>query len=79
MSNPSQTPPLFAQSAREIIDRLKDDHGPTPDRIKSEAEDLLKKFMGWIEAPPEPAERLQAINRLFALYREVLDYRLVNK
>lgn len=76
MSNPSQTPPLFAQSAQEIIERLKDDHGPVPDRIKAEAEDLLKKFMSWMETPPEPTDRLRAINRLFALYREVLDYRL---
>ncbi len=75
MSNPSKTPPLFAQSAQDIIERLKDDEGPEPEAMRLKALELLRQFAGWMDEAPEAADRLRAISELFALYGRVLDYR----
>jgi len=74
MSHPSQTPPIFAASAQDILWRLQGRQEGEAARLRLEAEELLSAFLEWPESPPIPAVRLMTINRLFSLYREVLDY-----
>ena len=70
----SQTTPLFAASAQDIIWRLRGRQTEEAGRLRLEAEELLSAFLEWPESTPTPTVRLTTINRLFMLYREVLDY-----
>jgi hypothetical protein len=69
------TPPLFENSAREILERLA---GQTPTSqvlaMRVEAEDLIEIFQAWAKERPEDPVRADTVNRLFSLYRRVLEY-----
>ena len=70
----SPTPPLFAQSCRDILERLKNREGTEAFRMRKNASELHDQFMSWNVKMPAPSDRAAAINRLFALYREVFDH-----
>lgn len=74
MTNPSSTPPIFAQSCRDILERLEGRQGDEPRRMRLAAQRLLETFNSWLEEVPSPTVRTAAVNELFALYREVLDF-----
>lgn len=70
----SQTSALYKQGVTDIRMTLQGLEGPEPDRLRAEAEVLHVEFESWQTVPPESGARRTAINKLFALYREVLAY-----
>lgn len=76
MSNPSQTPPLFAQSCREILKHLEGIEEAEAARMRRDAHALLDEFTAWLDEVPTPTARVTAINKLFALYREAFSFRI---
>ena len=70
----SQTSALYAQGVQDIMKTLGELEGPEPTRMRKDAELLHEEFEAWHTAPPGPGERRAAVNRLFALYKEALDY-----
>jgi hypothetical protein len=70
----SQTSALYAQAVDDIRKTLAGLKGPQAARMLTDAERLHEEFEAWQTAPPGPSERRAAINRLFALYREVLEH-----
>lgn len=70
----SQTSAIYAQGVRDIRATLQHLEGPEVDRMRTDAELLHEEFEAWQTVPPGPGERRAAINKLFALYREALDY-----
>ncbi len=70
----SQTSALYAQGVRDIITTLGVLEGPEPTRMRQDAEVLREEFESWQTAPPGSGERRAAVNKLFALYKEALDY-----
>jgi hypothetical protein len=75
----SVTPPLFENSAREILDRLV---GQTPTSqvlaMRTEAEELIATFQAWAKERPEDPVRAETVNRLFSLNRRVLEYMITH-
>lgn len=76
MSNPSQTPPLFANSCQDILKRLEGVEDGEAARMRREAQALLDEFTAWLDEVPSPTARVTAINKLFALYREAFSFRI---
>lgn len=70
----SQTSDLYAQGIHDIRKILEKFEGPDVDRLRADAELLHEEFEAWHTAPPGPVERRMAINRLFALYKQTIDY-----
>lgn len=72
----SVTPPLFENSAKEILARLADDASPEAVEMRQEAQELVGCFREWMVARPSDPVRHEVVNRLFSLYRRVTDYLL---
>lgn len=70
----SQTSALYAQAVQDIRKTLEGLEGLEPARMRVDATLLYEEFESWNAAPPGPGERRTAINKLFALYKEALDY-----
>jgi hypothetical protein len=70
----SQTSALYVQAVDDIRKTLAGFKGPQAEQMLVDAERLHEEFEAWQTAPPGPGERRAAVNRLFALYKEVLEY-----
>jgi hypothetical protein len=70
----SKTSDLYAQGVRDIRKTLEKYEGPDVDRMRADAELLHEEFEAWHTAPPGAVERRIAINKLFALYKQAIDY-----
>jgi|HubBroStandDraft_1064217.scaffolds.fasta_scaffold216817_3 hypothetical protein len=75
MGRANVVPPLFIDSAKEIIARLAGKSGPAWEMTK-EAEELLSIFEGWGHVP---AARAKAVQRLINLHRRAMDFLVKNK
>lgn len=73
---PSVTPPLFENSAKEILGRLANDTSPEAVEMQQEAQELVACFREWMVERPSDPVRHEMVNRLFSLYRRVTDYLL---
>jgi hypothetical protein len=70
----SQTSALYARAVVDIRTTLRGLEGPEVVRMLADAELLHEEFEAWQTAAPGPNERRAAVNKLFALYKEALDY-----
>lgn len=72
----SVTPPLFENSAKEILARLEGDHSEEALAMKGEARDLIVLLRSWMVNRPSDPVRYDIVNRLFSLYRRMLNHLL---
>jgi len=70
----SVSTPLFQQSAEDLVQRLSAQSSDRARRMLTSAQELAKLFKSWEMVTPEPAARLKAINTLFDLHREAMDF-----
>jgi hypothetical protein len=71
---PSTVPFLFESSVREILTRLEGDRSPEALELRGEALGLAQIFRKWMVERPSDPIRHDAINRLFTLYRQTMNY-----
>lgn len=70
----SQTSDLYVQGVRDIRKTLEEYEGADVERLLVDAKLLHEEFNAWQTAPPGVGERRVAINKLFALYKQAIDY-----
>lgn len=78
MTRTSNVPPLFVDSARDILKRLSGVTGPAWEMAK-EAEELLSIFERWEKEPSTSTERAQTVQRLIDLHRRAQEFLIKNK
>lgn len=78
MDRPSIVPPLFVDSAREILARLSLAAGPALEMAK-EAQELLATFERWEREPSSSTERARTVQRLIDLHRRAMEFLVKNK
>jgi len=72
----SVTPPLFENSAKEVLKRLEGDSSQEAEDMRVEARELISIFRGWmIDRPADPIKH-DVVNRLFSLYRRAMNHLL---
>lgn len=72
----SVTPPLFENSAKELLVRLEGDTSEEAEELRTEARALIVTFREWMVQRPTDPVRTETVTRLFALYRRALNYLL---
>jgi hypothetical protein len=76
---PSVTPPLFENSAKEVLARLDGDDSVEAQEMRKEAQDLIVVFREWMVNRPSDPIRHDTVNRLFALYRRAMNHLLQSR
>ncbi len=72
----SVTPPLFENSAKEVLTRLEGDSSQEAEDMRVEARELVAIFRKWmVERPADPIKH-EVVNRLFSLYRRAMNHLL---
>lgn len=75
---PSVVPPLFTDSARELLTRLREATGPAWD-MRKEAEQILELFESWERRPATASERADTVRRLLDLHRRAMEFLVKNR
>ena len=75
----SVTPPLFENSAKEVLAKLEGDTSADADEMRAEARELISFFREWMVERPSDPVRHDVVNRLFSLYRRALNHLLQQK
>lgn len=73
-SRPSITTPIFETNLEDLLVRLEGDRSETAAGLRKDVEALREVFRGWANDKPRDAARIEAIHRLFHIYRKTMDY-----
>jgi hypothetical protein len=74
----SVIPPLFVNSAKDLLSRLTEATGPAWD-MRKEAEEILELFKLWEYRPATATERADTVSRLLDLHRRAMEFLVKNR
>ena len=74
MAISSSTIPIFEETCREWVRRLRDDTSANGIRIREDAEQLIQELAIWHHMRPTEEERVRVLRDVLSLHRRALDH-----